>query len=63
MSAYFKDFKFQIGGDAAMHLWRCGLKTEHAVVPIVLSFSDCFQVYAVYLIPDCYPVLVQLSHP
>ena len=53
----------ELGGDAAVHMWRCGLSTELAVVPVVLSIGDCFCIYAVYLIPDCYPVIVQLSPP
>jgi hypothetical protein len=53
----------EIGGDAAVYMWRCGLSTELAVVPVVLSMGDCFCIYAVYLIPQCYPVIVQLSPP
>ena len=54
---------FQISGDSAVHMWRCGLSTHDAVVPLILSYSDSFCIYAVYLIPECYPVLVQLSPP
>lgn len=54
---------FQISSDSAVHMWRCGLPTENAVVPLILSYSDCFCIYAVYLLPHCYPVLVQLSAP
>lgn len=51
----------ELGGDSAVHMWRCGLSTELAVVPVVLSCSHCFCISAVYLIPDCYPVIVELS--
>lgn len=54
---------FQVGGDSCVYMWRCGLDSKLAVTPVVLSYSDCFCIYAVYLIPDCYPVLVQLSPP
>jgi hypothetical protein len=53
----------QLGGDGAVEMWRCGLSTELAVVPVILSYSDCLHVHAVYLMPACYPVLVQLSPP
>lgn len=52
-----------LGGDSSVHMWRCGLSTELAVSPVILSFSDCFCIFAVYLIPHCYPVIVQLSLP
>lgn len=53
----------QIGADSAIYMWRCGLPVCEAVVPVILSFSDCFCICAVYLIPDCYPVIVRLSPP
>jgi hypothetical protein len=51
----------ELGGDAAVNMWRRGLSTELAVVPVVLSFSHSLCICAVYLIPDCYPVIVELS--
>ena len=51
----------ELGGDAAVNMWRCGLSTDLAVVPVVLSFSHSLCICAVYLIPDCYPVIVELS--
>jgi hypothetical protein len=53
----------QVGGDSAVQLWQSGLSTEQAVVPVILSYSDCLLVFAVYLLPRCFPVIVQLSPP
>jgi hypothetical protein len=52
---------FEVAGDSAVHMWRCGLSAEHAVVPVIFTYSDCFRISAMYLIPECYPVLVHLS--
>lgn len=54
---------FEVGGDSSVNMWRCGLDTELAVTPVILSYGDCFCIYSVYLLPDCYPVIVQLSPP
>lgn len=53
----------ELGGDAAVNMWRRGLSTDLAVVPVVLSYSSTLCICAVYLIPECYPVIVELSHP
>jgi hypothetical protein len=53
----------ELGGDSSVNMWRCGLSEELAVTPVILSYGDCFQIYAVYLIPNCFPVIVQLSPP
>jgi hypothetical protein len=53
---------FQLGGDGAFKL-RTRLSIENCVVPIVLSFSDSFQIFAVYLIPEMIPAIVTLSAP
>lgn len=52
---------FEIGADAAAYMWRQGVVSDDVVVPVMLSFADCMQFYAVYLIPECYPVIVCLS--
>ena len=52
---------FEIGADAAVLMWRKGVASADVVVPVMLSFGDCLQFYAVYLIPECYPVVVCLS--
>jgi hypothetical protein len=52
---------FEIGADAAAFMWRKGVASADVVVPVMLSFGDCLQFYAVYLIPECYPVVVCLS--
>ena len=39
------------------------MHTEESVVPVIISYSDCFRISAVYLLPDCYPVIVHLSQP
>jgi hypothetical protein len=54
---------FEIGADAAAFMWRQGVASAEVVVPVMLSFGDCLQFYAVYLMPECYPraVVVCLS--
>jgi hypothetical protein len=55
---------FQLGADSAVHLWRnFGMHYKDCVVPVVLCYGDCFHICAVYLLPECYPVIVQLSSP
>lgn len=53
---------FQIGGDGAIELRR-SLSLRDSVVPVILCFGTFLQIFAVYLLPENFPVMIELSEP
>jgi hypothetical protein len=52
---------FQICADAAIELYRKGLKREDCVVPGVIFCGEEFQIVGVYLVGSTFPVMVNIS--
>lgn len=53
---------FEVGGDGAVYLRRF-ISLEDSVVPVILSYGTFFQIFAVYLLPENFPVMIELSGP
>lgn len=54
---------FQAGADSAINMVkRYGKCIDDAAIPVVICFgSDCFQILGVYLIPESFPCVTELS--
>lgn len=52
---------FQICADAAIELYRKGLKREDCVIPGVIFCGEEFQIVGVYLVCSTFPVMVNIS--
>jgi hypothetical protein len=52
---------FQICADAAIELYRKGLKPEDCVVPGVIFCGEVCQIVGVYLVGSTFPVMVNIS--
>jgi serine/threonine protein kinase len=51
----------QAAADAAISFYYCGMSTEDTAVPGLIHYGDVFQVYGVYLLEPCFPVITFLS--